>query len=260
MIRRWIFDVAAMCALVVVAMLPLWSVFGDAWFWVTAGGAILVGAALAVVGAVRRWSLLVLSAAVVAAYFVVGSGLAFPSRALWGVLPTLDTLVALATGVVRVWKEAVTLPPPFAGVETMNLVPLLLGLLVSVVAVSVALRARRFALALIAPGVLLVTAIALSTFDSLAPAAIGGAFGVIALAWSVWRAAGTPPRTTRMPWRPPPRDRRRSRSWRRSRSPRSSSAREPWGLSRRPLPRSEIARWCATTSFPLSSCTTTPRR
>ena len=188
MIRRWIFDVAAMCALVVVAMLPLWSVFGDAWFWVTAGGAILVGAALAVVGAVRRWSLLVLSAAVVAAYFVVGSGLAFPSRALWGVLPTLDTLVALATGVVRVWKEAVTLPPPFAGVETMNLVPLLLGLLVSVVAVSVALRARRFALALIAPGVLLVTAIALSTFDSLAPAAIGGAFGVIALAWSVWRS------------------------------------------------------------------------
>lgn len=188
MMRRGVLDVTAMCALVAVALVPLWSAFGGGTFWLTAGGAILVGAAVAVVGAVRRWSVLVLAAAVLLAYFVVGSALAFPSRALFGVVPTLDTLVALATGVVRVWKESVTLPPPFAGVESMNVLPLVLGLLVSVLTVSLALRVRRFAVALVAPAALLVASIALSTFDSLAPAAVGGVFGAIALAWSVWRS------------------------------------------------------------------------
>jgi transglutaminase-like putative cysteine protease len=187
MSRRWVVDASAMCALVALALLPLWSAFQDARFWVTAGGAILIGAALAVVGAARRWSLLVVAAVVVVAYFLVSSALAFPSRALWGVVPTLDTLVASATGVVRVWKEALTLPPPFAGVESMYVVPLVLALLVTVVSVSLALRVRLFALALLAPGAALVGAIALSTFDSVAPAAVGASFGVVALAWSVWR-------------------------------------------------------------------------
>ena len=187
MSRRWIVDVATMVLLCTVALVPLWAAFGDASYWLPAGGAVLVGAAIAVAGAARKWPVLLLAAVLVIAYFVVGSALAFPSRALWGVVPTPDTLLALATGVVRVWKEAVTLPPPFAGVETMNVVPLVLGLVAALVAVSGALRLRRFALALIAPAALLVASITLSTFDSVAPAAVGAAFGAIALGWSVWR-------------------------------------------------------------------------
>jgi len=181
-------DTVAMLALCAVALVPLSSAYGDAGFWVAAGGGLLVGAAIAVVGALRRWPVIVVAAATVVAYFVVGGALAFPSRSLLGVVPTLDVLVALATGTVRVWKESLTLPTPFAGIEAMSVLPLVLGLVAGVVAVSLALRLRRFALALLAPAALLVASVAFSTFDSVFPVAVGAVCGVVALAWTVWRS------------------------------------------------------------------------
>lgn len=188
MIRRWVADVPAMLALCAIALVPLSSAWGDVSFWIAAGGGLLVGAAIATVGALRRWAVIVVAAAIVLAYFVVGGALVFPSRSILGFVPTLDIVVALATGVVRVWKESLTLPTPFAGLEAMSVLPLILGLLAGCVSVSLALRLRRFALALLAPAVLLVASIALSTFEGAVPVFVGAAFGVVALAWTVWRS------------------------------------------------------------------------
>ncbi|MDQ1124711.1 transglutaminase-like domain-containing protein [Microbacterium trichothecenolyticum] len=188
MTRRWAVDAAVMLALCAVALVPLSSAYGDVAFWVAGGGGLLVGAAIAVVAAVRRWAVILVAAALVVAYFLVGGALVFPSRSLLGFVPTVDVLVSLATGTVRVWKESVTLPTPFAGVETMSVLPLILGLLAGSIAVSFAVRLRRFALALIVPGALLLASVALSTFDSAFPVAVGALFGAIALGWAVWRS------------------------------------------------------------------------
>lgn len=184
---RFAVDAVAMALLAVLALAPLAAAYESVDFWVAAVGGVLLGTAIGLVGALLRWGVLVVAAVTVVAYFVFGGVLVLRDAAILGFVPGLDVLTSLAVGVVHVWKQTLTLATPFLGFDELLIAPYVAGLVCAVVAVSLALRTRRFGLALIPVGMLLIGAIAFSTYAGFHPALVGAAAGGIALAWSAWR-------------------------------------------------------------------------
>src|SRR5674476_1539700 len=64
--------------------------------WMASLGSGAIGAAIAIVTALRRWDALRTGALVVIAYFVLGTFLAMPSAGLYLAVPTLRSLVGTA--------------------------------------------------------------------------------------------------------------------------------------------------------------------
>lgn len=185
-LRRSI-DTLALVALTLIALVPVSAAFAATGFWIAAAGGTLLGAVIAVAGARWRWHPLSVAAIVVVVYFAFGGALVFRAESILGVIPNLDVIASLAVGVVQVWKQALTLQAPFIGFDQLTVIPYVAGLVVSALAVSVALRARVFWLALLPVAALLIGSIAFSTYAGLMPGAVGAVFAGIALAWVVWR-------------------------------------------------------------------------
>lgn len=183
--RSWA-DLAVVVALLVLALAPLASAFQSAGFWVAAAAGIVLGALIALLGAWRRWGALVVAVLVVAGYFLVGGTVAHGDLALFGVLPTLDVLSALARDAVQVWRQLLTLPAPFEGFGSLVIGPFIAALIAAAVGCSLVLRARRVLFALIPVAVLFAFAIAFSTYLGYFPVAIGVAFAVLAVGWAAW--------------------------------------------------------------------------
>lgn len=177
-----------MTALTALAVLPLYAAYGTGSFWVAAGGGLAVGAGIAALAAWLRWGMLPVAALTCVAYFLFGTALALGQHGLFGVLPTLDSLSLLAIGSVRVWMQALTLQAPLSSFDGLLIAPFVLTLVGAVIAVSLALRLRRWAFALTAPVVTLTLSVGFSTYHGFRPALTGAVFAAVAVAWSAWRA------------------------------------------------------------------------
>ncbi len=178
----------ALLAAVAVGFGPAW---GGAGYLVPALGGTLTGLAVAWVGAWRRWSVLLVAATTVLAYFLLGSALALRHAAMAGVLPTPRTLHELAVGAVHGWKAFVTTVPPLASFPDLAVVPYLLLLVTGVLAGTVAWRARHAAWALLPVVVALGGVALLGTILPAIPIARGLVVAVAGLLWASWRAAET---------------------------------------------------------------------
>ncbi|MFD5213711.1 transglutaminaseTgpA domain-containing protein [Microbacterium sp. NPDC058345] len=148
-VRRWVLDLAAVAVLLLVAIAGFWPTFAGASFAPAAVGGILLGLAVAALCAWRGWGILIIAGLTVAAYFVFGGALALPHTTIAGVVPSIDTLVALAVGVVTSWKQLLTTVAPVSAADGHLLVPFIVSLAASVTAASLALRLRRVGWALI---------------------------------------------------------------------------------------------------------------
>ncbi|WKK73223.1 transglutaminaseTgpA domain-containing protein [Rathayibacter oskolensis] len=120
-------------------------------------------------------------------YLLVGTAAAFRSVGLLGVIPTLETLLGLASALVTSWKSLLTVEPPANGFPELLVVPFCAALVCAVVASTVALRASRPVWAILPAAVLLLVSILFGTAEAVAPLAQALAFGVVALAWAAWR-------------------------------------------------------------------------
>jgi transglutaminase-like putative cysteine protease len=179
-----------MCGLVMVALVPLSSAYGDGVFWAAAGGGVLLGAGAGLAGWRWRWHAITVAAAALGAYFVFGGVLVFRDASLLGFVPSVEVLASLALGMVQSWKQALTLQTPFSGFDQLTIVPYLAGLVTATVATSFSLRLRRrWPWALAAPGLLLILSIAFSTYVGRLPGVVGAAWIGLALGWTLWRAA-----------------------------------------------------------------------
>lgn len=187
-VSRLIMNTAVIAGLVFLSLMPLYSAYESTDFWIALAGGVVLGGLIAAVGARLRWAMLVVAVVTVVAYFVFGGLIVLREEALFGALPTLDVIVTLAVGSVHVWKQILTLQAPFVGFDHLMIAPYTAGLVGSVTAVSLALRVRRYALALIPAGVLLVFAIVFSTYDAFYPGMVGAVFALVALGWIAWRA------------------------------------------------------------------------
>lgn len=183
-------DVAVVCVALLAALRPLVPVYGASAAWPATVGGVLIGAAVATVGAWRRWSAAGVAAVLVATY-VLGGGLAAPTLTVLGVLPSPAGLRALAAAPVTAWKEMLTLEPPLGGGGALLAVPYLLGLLGAAAATGVALRARdprRAGAAALVPAVWYPLGLLLGTRDEVRPVLTGVGLAAGLLVWASWRA------------------------------------------------------------------------
>ncbi|MCF6378467.1 DUF3488 and transglutaminase-like domain-containing protein [Nocardioides KLBMP 9356] len=187
--RAELVDVVAMLVLLGTGVVAFGPVFADVSGYVAAGGGVLAGAAVAVLGAWRRWSVFGVAAATLAAFVVLGGPLALPSTTIGGVVPTPETVNRLLVLTYQAWRDLLTVSVPASSFTGPAVVPYLSGLVCAVLALSLALRARRHLWALAPTAVLLLVGILWGTKSAPAAALQGAVFCVAALAWAGWRTA-----------------------------------------------------------------------
>ncbi|WP_405374893.1 MULTISPECIES: transglutaminase domain-containing protein [unclassified Microbacterium] len=193
-IRRLILDLVAVVLLLGVGIVGFAATFEGPSYLVASIGALIIGLALAWVGERWRWSVLSLSGATIAAYFLFGGALALSHTTLFGVIPTLETWQQLAVGTVTAWKNLLTTVPPVAPGDGHLIVPFLMVLVASVLAGSLALRAKHAVWALMPMVAYLALEILLGTAQPVAPALQGIIFIVVAVVWLALRAFWGPGR------------------------------------------------------------------
>jgi hypothetical protein len=153
--------VAVSSIAVATASAALWPVYASTAFLLVVAGGILIGQAIAVVGARRGTGPWILALWAAVAFAIVGVPLAVPSLAIARVLPSLDGLVALAEGVVLSWKRLLTIATPVGDYQALLVPALLLVLATTILTTSIALRSRLPELATAVPPLLLVVGIVL---------------------------------------------------------------------------------------------------
>jgi hypothetical protein len=177
--------VALLAAMFAAAMIPWWPVYESPAFLVCAAVAVFAGLAIGTAGAVLRSPAWLVTAAVGAAYLVLGVPVAVPSRAFLGVLPTPAGLVDLLAGTALSWKQLLTVTTPVGSYQALLVPVFLLGLAGATVAATIAFRSRFQIAAAIPPGVVLVAGIAFGVIHDQYAVLAGLAFLVTVIAWFV---------------------------------------------------------------------------
>lgn len=185
--RFWPTAVTAVLLLAMLgaAMIPWWPVYESTAFIVASTMAVLAGSAIGIAGARRHWPSWLVVVVVFGAYLVLGVPAAVPGRAFGGVLPTPQGLVDLIAAAALSWKQLVTIAVPVGSYQALLVPPFLLGLIASTGAITIALRSRHPAAAVIPPALLLVAGIALGVVHSTLAVGTGLAFLITAIAWLV---------------------------------------------------------------------------
>jgi hypothetical protein len=170
----------------IVATSALWPIYRGTSLIVLVAVALVAGSLIAILGAAFRWSSLVVMIATILAFLAVGVAVAVPTRAQYGVLPTLGGLQDLVTGVALGWKQLLTISLPVGDYQALLVPALVLVLATVVVGLSTALRARRGEPAVIAPVVLFILATAFGPNFPSRPLDAPIALLVVLLLWLVW--------------------------------------------------------------------------
>ena len=182
-----VLNTAALWLATAVAAAAWWPIYQDARFIVVVVVATLVGSAIAILGAVLRWPSAIVAPVTVVAFALVGVPLAVPSQALYGVLPTLGGEIELFAAVALGWKQLLTITLPVGSYQSLLVPALVLVLLSTVVALSVALRSRRGDLAVIAPVVLFIVGLAFGAREAHWPIELALGLLAVSLLWLMWR-------------------------------------------------------------------------
>ncbi|MDQ1553129.1 MAG: hypothetical protein QOK46_207 [Microbacteriaceae bacterium] len=172
-----------------IAACALWPIYQSAQLVILVAVATVLGSVLAILGAMFRWSTLVVLIALIAVFLAVGVPLAIPDSATFGVLPTTDGLVSLLTGTALGWKQLLTITLPVGSYQAL-LVPALILVLGTVTpALSAALRSRRGDLGTLGPIVLFVVATAFGPDTAAWPLQLSLGLLAAILLWLIWRRA-----------------------------------------------------------------------
>jgi transglutaminase-like putative cysteine protease len=192
--RAWV-DVAVHTALALVGIVGLATSFDD-FGWLLAGaGGLLLGTGAALGARALRLGALPTVALAVAAYALFGSAFAVPRQALFGVLPTGESLTSLSLGAVWGWSDLLTLSAPVDLPDYVTVVPYVSAWLVGLIGATLAARwlpvrprtSWRAALLLVGPIALYLASVLLGTREPFAPGLRGVLFAAVALVWLGWR-------------------------------------------------------------------------
>ena len=176
----------AMLLLVTIAWLPA---YGNGWVWMASLGSGAIGAAIAIVTALRRWDVLRTGALVVIAYFLFGTFLAMPSAGLYLAVPTPRSLVGLVQGPMFGWKAMLTLQPPIGETGFLYVPVVLVGLVSVFGSVSLSLRSGKPALAPAPVVAALLLAFLMGVNTSYLPLPVGLAALFFVTVWTTYRRA-----------------------------------------------------------------------
>lgn len=183
-------DAAFLLGLLVVAAASLWPVYETPRLFAAVGGGLLVGGGAAVLGARLRWPAWAVAGTAIVLLALVGVPLAVPAGTVGGVLPTPEGFGMLAAASVFGWKNMLSVALPLGSFGALLVPALIVVAAATAVGLSVVLRARRPAWAILAPAAVFVFGLAFGGRQPLWPAITGGAFVLVALLWAA-RGIGT---------------------------------------------------------------------
>ncbi|WP_157071482.1 transglutaminase family protein [Curtobacterium ammoniigenes] len=170
--------------LVAIASVAWWPIYDTRAMLVAGAGAMVLGGAVAIVGALFRLGAAPVGLLAAAGFAAVGVPLAIPSEST-GALPSVAGLTALFSAIALSWKQLLTVPLPVGSYETL-LVPYFLLVLVStVVGVSVATRTRRPELGALPAVVLFIVGVGFGATRLAFPVLAGVALMGVALTWAL---------------------------------------------------------------------------
>jgi len=172
---------------IAIASVALWPIYQSPSIVLLVAVTTVVGSAIAVLGAVFRWSAPVVFAAAVVAFLLFGVPLAVPLQSLYGVLPTLDGLWQLVSGVALGWKQLLTITLPVGNYQGLLVPAFVLVLATSTLSLTTALRAKRGGLAAFGPLALFIVALALGPDYATLPLVLSLALIVTTFVWLMWR-------------------------------------------------------------------------
>ncbi|MEO5921663.1 MAG: transglutaminase domain-containing protein, partial [Pseudolysinimonas sp.] len=170
-----------------IAALALWPIYQDPQFIVLVAVTTVLGSIVAILGALFRWKSFVVILAGFAVLLLAGVPLAVPGQAIAGVLPSLDGIRALLAGVALGWKQLLTIALPVGDYQALLVPAFVLVLTSTIVALTVALRARWGELGVVPPVALFIVGIAFG--PETVPWPVPWALGLLAvvLLWLIWR-------------------------------------------------------------------------
>lgn len=168
------------------ASAALWPIYESIGVIVVVATSLVMGSAIVIAGARFRWPAYVVMLATVAGFVIAGVAVAVPSEAQFFVVPTLDGLVQLVSGVALGWKQLLTISLPVGSYQAL-LVPAFVLVLVSVVvSLSVAIRSARPQLAVVPSLVVFLVASSLGPRYPDLPAVPAVALVIVLLLWLLW--------------------------------------------------------------------------
>lgn len=185
--RRRVVDLTVLAILFLLALPGFHTVYGGAQYMITGVIALLLGLLIALIGARFRLGPLRIALMIVLVHLLLGSVFAAPTHALFGVVPTLGSLMELLTMPVTTWKSVVTVSPPVGAAQGVLGVVWLSMLLMSVLSASIVLRTRHYALAWLFPLAMLLITVVFGTSTVALPLVRGVLAAVLSVAWLTWR-------------------------------------------------------------------------
>ena len=182
-------DAVALLLLSVIAFSGFNHTFSGSQYLVVALVGVVVGGAVAYAAHLLRQPVIVLIAAGVLLFFVLGGAMALRHAPGGSALPTGHTLSSLGHESINGWKDLLTTLPPVDGAGPLLVLPYMMGLFVGLGGIALATRTRA-AFAPVSVVFLAFVAVILlgsRTVDLLS--ARSAAFLVVALAWGCARYA-----------------------------------------------------------------------
>ncbi|AAT89054.1 hypothetical protein ATY41_08760 [Leifsonia xyli subsp. xyli] len=179
-------DTVFALAAVSLAAWSFWPVYQSAAFVVMLVVTVVLGCAIAVVGAVFRVPSIALTALIVGAFLAGGVPLAVPAETnAGGPLPTLPGFLDLVRGTWLSWKQLVTISLPVGSYQALLVPAFILVLLGSAVTLTIALRSKTPELAALPPVAVLVGGIALGSAVAPVPLWLVLALFGLLLVWNI---------------------------------------------------------------------------
>jgi hypothetical protein len=170
-----------------VASAALWPIYQSVRLLAVVGVSVVAGSAIALFGALYRWSTLTVTLVTIGVYLLIGVPLAIPDKALYGGFPTLDGEIELLRATALSWKQLVTITLPVGSYQSLLVPAFILVLTTVVVGLSVGLRAKWGELGVLAPIALFVTAIVFGASTATWPLELSLGLLATVLGWLVWR-------------------------------------------------------------------------
>lgn len=170
-----------------IASIALWPIYRNTAMIVMVVTATLVGSVVAILGAYFRWPAPILMGATVVGFLLFGVPVAVPSEAIAGVLPSAQGLADLIAGVALGWKQLLTISLPVGQYQALLVPFFVLILVISVLSLAIALRAKHGDVAVVGPGILFLTATAFGSETAELPYVSSLGLLAFLLLWIVWR-------------------------------------------------------------------------
>jgi transglutaminase-like putative cysteine protease len=168
------------------ASIVLWPSYASQALPILVVVTIAAASAIAILGAVLRWSSLVVLVVTVVAYLVLGVPLAVPGLAIAHVLPSLAGLRELVIGTATSWKQLLTISIPVGDYQALLIPAFILILVTVVVSLTIALRARFPDAAVLGPIVVFVVGILFGPDVATWPFPVAIGLTASILVWLIW--------------------------------------------------------------------------